>query len=482
MEIYQMNLAGLLALCAALFVAQRNSSTSAESKPEEKDEKSKAAAAATSQAREAAKASQRAFLIVYALVMGADWLQGPFLYSLYTDEHKVAPSTVSTLFTTGFVSGAVSGTFVGSLADSRGRKAVCMLFCLLYSGSCLLTILPGGSLPLLFLGRVLGGVSTSILFSVFETWMVADANWRGAAAGGDLSRVFGLMSTTNSVVAIASGVLSEWLVDAAGTRKAPFAASVVLLLTALWVIMVNFRENYGEAAASPADKDADASKSASGGGGGKTLKDVLTDPQILSLGLAGTIFEGSMYLFVFYWTPALKSAAAAASASSAADLPYGIIFASFMAAVLAASLAFNLVMGRGLVRYSSLLLGLMVASHLVFFVLAREPQPKQPEDGGSGSSGSTEQRTFWLFCAFEACVGAYWPCMGYLKGRLVGDAVRGRVYGLMRIPLNLFVVAALLVSSSSSGAHGAVFKVCSSLLLGASGALMAMVLNQEGLP
>lgn len=235
------------------------------------------------------------------------------------------------------------------------------------------------------------------------------------------------------------------------------------------------RENYGEAAAaSPADKDADASKSSSGSGGGNTLKDVLTDPQILSLGLAGTIFEGSMYLFVFYWTPALKSAAAS-SASSAADLPYGIIFASFMAAVLAASLAFNLVMGRGLVRYSSLLLGLMVASHLVFFALAREPQPAR------GSTGQ-EQRAFWLFCAFEACVGAYWPCMGYLKGRLVGDAVRGRVYGLMRIPLNLFVVAALLVSSSSSGAHGAVFKVCSSLLLGASGALMAMVLNQEGLP
>lgn len=83
-----MNLAGLLALCAALFVAQRNSSTSAESKPEEKDEKSKAAAAAaTSQAREAAKASQRAFLIVYALVMGADWLQVKVQHSTAHDTH-----------------------------------------------------------------------------------------------------------------------------------------------------------------------------------------------------------------------------------------------------------------------------------------------------------------------------------------------------------------------------------------------------------
>ncbi len=92
---------------------------------------------------------------------------------------------------------------------------------------------------MLLAGRVLGGVSTSLLFSVFESWMVTDFHARGlgdAGRGGDLGRTFGRMSTINSVVAILSGVGSEWLVSKAGTRKAPFVASAVLLGVAFCVI------------------------------------------------------------------------------------------------------------------------------------------------------------------------------------------------------------------------------------------------------
>lgn len=171
--------------------------------------------------------------------MAADWLQGPFLYSLYTEEHRIPSSLVSTLFTIGFLSGAASGYFTGSTADRRGRKAACLFFCAAYSLSCLATMVP--SVPVLFAGRVLGGVSTSLLFSVFESWMVTDFHNRELAKkGGDLSRTFGTMSTLNSVVAIASGVASEWLVSLTGTRKTPFAASIVLLVVAFWLIAVQW--------------------------------------------------------------------------------------------------------------------------------------------------------------------------------------------------------------------------------------------------
>jgi MFS family permease len=93
------------------------------------------------------------------------------------------------------------------------------------------------SVPLLFLGRALGGLSTSLLFSVFEGWMVTDFHNRALdKKGGDISRTFGLMSTLNSIAGITSGVVSEWLVSATGTRKSPFAGSVVLLGLAFWVI------------------------------------------------------------------------------------------------------------------------------------------------------------------------------------------------------------------------------------------------------
>ena len=37
--------------------------------------------------------------------------------------------------------------------------------------------------PLLLAGRVLGGVSTSLLFSAFETWMVSEHRKRGFPEG-----------------------------------------------------------------------------------------------------------------------------------------------------------------------------------------------------------------------------------------------------------------------------------------------------------
>lgn len=397
--------------------------------------------------------------------------QGPFLYSLYREEHGVSSGTVSTLFTTGFLSGAVSAYATGTLADRHGRRLACLVFCAAYALSCALTMVP--SLPLLFAARVLGGVSTSLLFSVFESWMVTDFHARGLGAkGGDLSRTFGVMSTLNSAVAIASGVFSEWVVGVSGTRKAPFAAAVALLAVAFWVIITRWDENYGDAAKDEAKAKAktDGDKAARPAPQSK-LWDMLKDPRIVCLGLSSTMFEGSMYLFVFMWGPALQSAHAYESASipgaggSGAGLPYGIIFASFMASVLAASLLFNIAMDSKLLKYTYLLGGILALADLVFYLL------EQPR---------SEQLTFWLFCLFEACVGMYWPCMGYLKGQLIEDGVRAQLYGILRVPLNVFVVVALYFTGDGD-AYAKVFAVCSRLLLVSIGALYAMIMNEDQL-
>lgn len=139
---------------------------------------------------------------------------------------------VSSLFATGFVSGAISAYFVGALADKKGRKAVCMVFCLLYAMSCFFTIIP--VVPLLYLGRILGGICTSILFTVFDSWMVTNfRQLKLVDRGCDLSRTYATTSIVNSISAIVSGVASEWLVRITGTKKAPFLLSAGLLWFAL---------------------------------------------------------------------------------------------------------------------------------------------------------------------------------------------------------------------------------------------------------
>ena len=59
-------------------------------------------------------------------------------------------------------------------------------------------------------GRILGGIATSLLFSVFESWLVAEHAKRGFEPSW-LSSTFANAQAGNSIVAIVSGVFGEWL-------------------------------------------------------------------------------------------------------------------------------------------------------------------------------------------------------------------------------------------------------------------------------
>lgn len=176
-----------------------------------------------------------------------------------------------------------------------------------------------------------------------------------------------------------------------------------------------------------------------------------------------------MYLFVFFWTPALRSTIPSSSSSTSSSLPYGVIFASFMASCLAASLAFNTLMSGSrssseneqqkppTIGHPTLLLVLLGTSAITFFLSAHP---------------SSEQSAFWIFCLYEAAVGAYWPTMGTLKGRLIDDGIRSQVYGLLRVPLNVFVVVSLVLTGDGAAAgFGKVFETCGMLLSGTTGVL-----------
>lgn len=54
-----------------------------------------------------------------------------------------------------------------------------------------------------------------------------------------------------------------------------------------------------------------------------------------------------------------------------------------------------------------------------------------------------EHVRFFAFCVFELTLGVYFPGVGVLKSRIVEDESRGFTYALMRMPLNVFVMAIL---------------------------------------
>jgi len=222
-------------------------------------------------------------------------------------------------------------------------------------------------------------------------------------------------------------------------------ASAILLSIAFWIIWGLWGENYGDSRQGETSEV--PVKNA--------LTTVLMDKRILTLGLASCFFEGSMYLFVFFWTPALKSAQIQHGSRPIPSLPLGMIFACFMGSVMLGSLAFNLVVSKyQLISHSRLLTIIFATASISLLV----PVLKKGE-----------AITFWSFCVFEACVGMYWPSVGYLKGRIIDDGVRARIYGMLRIPLNVFVVVALSLIKEGPEYRNLVFMTCGGLLVLTSG-------------
>jgi len=157
-------------------------------------------------------------------------------------------------------------------------------------------------------------------------------------------------------------------------------------------------------------------------------------------------------MFVFYWIPTLNSVHKPADGkhqSSGSELPYGTIYSSFMVASMAGALGYNIIMHKRTLKYSGLLIAVLLVANVCFIKLA-------------GSSKS-ETTAFWLFCVLEACAGIYGPCVGYLKAVLVDNHARTSVYSLMRLPLNIVVIISLLTTKDNNNING-VFSSCSLML------------------
>jgi len=73
---------------------------------------------------------QRRWAVVYTTIMLADWLQGTHMYALYAS-YSLSKDDIGNLFLAGFGSGAVFSTVIGPFVDRCGRKAGCILYCVL---------------------------------------------------------------------------------------------------------------------------------------------------------------------------------------------------------------------------------------------------------------------------------------------------------------------------------------------------------------
>mmetsp|Transcript_64099 Transcript_64099/g.119169 ORF Transcript_64099/g.119169 Transcript_64099/m.119169 type:complete len:482 (+) Transcript_64099:89-1534(+) len=375
------------------------------------------------------KSFMNEYLSVWYLAVAADWLQGPYVYALY-EAYGYTGQEIAQLFVAGFGSSMVFGTFVGSLADSWGRKRSCLLYCVLYIISCI-TKHYNNYMVLMF-GRVTGGIATSILFSGFETWMVSECTQRHGFSGNHLRYIFAMKFFGMYAIAIAAGIFAQFFVDAfpmqevsalkdfhVGGYTTPFDMSLICLVVVMFPIALNWNENYGSTSGESMSVLSSLVEA---------FRAVCGNFHITLMGIVVCAFEGSMFCFVFNWTPALDS--------KDLPLPHGLVFSLFMMACMCGSSAFALAGGNNppaMVMVPVLMIATVsLGAVAVAMAIAKEPL----------------RVTFLCFMLFEFCVGCYWPVVGSLKSEVVPEKIRATVYNLYRVPLN-FVVCWLLLGDFS---------------------------------
>jgi MFS transporter, MFS domain-containing protein family, molybdate-anion transporter len=370
---------------------------------------------------------RREYMLVYLVIMLADWMQGTHMYTLYLS-YQV---NISALFLTGFLSGAIFAPFLGSFVDKYGRKRSCIIYCLL---EVVINVMEHfDNFPILLFGRVLGGISTNLLFSAFESWMTTEHRKRQYPESW-LSSTYSQCSITNGTTAILAGIVAQFLEDSFG-HIGPFQGAIALTILAL-ILVMRWDENYGDNDQPSASAEHVLSASGLAHQFFDGWRATISDSRIWRIGLTQALSEGAMYTFVFMWVPTLLRM------EPVDGLPTGCVFSSLMMAITIGGLVYPAVQGAISVVIHKESASELCASLVYFLAAASMFVPAYCVSSGSANDNpACFEYVIASFMVVEFCVGLFMPVAGTLRSKYVPDALQGAILNIFRLPLNAIVVA-----------------------------------------
>ncbi len=374
---------------------------------------------------------QRGYFAAYFLALLADWLQGPYLYRLYT-HYGFLEDQIAILYVCGFASSVVLGTWAPIAADRFGRKKLCILFTIIYSISCLFKL--SRSYGILVLGKVLGGVATSLLFSAFEAWYVHEHVETHDFPKDWISVTSAKASMWNGILAIVAGVITnivaEWMKFG---PVAPYILAIPCLVGSGIIVAVSWEENYS-------NKKVNFIASCQGG-----FREIVTEPKLCVIGIIQSLFESAMYIFVFLWTPVLAPGKPS----------FGITFSSFMVCIMIGSALYQIAKVNKIPETHILAISIVLS--LISNIACI----------GATHPGYTEKNlAFISFLIIEISAGMYFPAMNVVRNKVLPENQRRSITNWFKVPLNLLACAALMMLHNNNFRHGnrLLFVSCTSFL------------------
>lgn len=366
---------------------------------------------------------------------------GTHLYVLYEGYGY----SVASLYCLGFVTGAVTSPVTGAMVDKIGRKKSALLYCALEIFINWLEQYP--NIVGLIVSRMIGGITTNLLSSVFETWV--DTEYRRRGFDEEKYEIVMRDSVVASnLAAIASGYLAHTLAERFGP-VGPFEGAVACTAVALAIVAAVWTENYGS--------ESNGIKSATSYLA-EALKTFKEDSRVLRVGIIQGLTMGSLQIFVFLWSPGLRTLAQSSGKSawgldSHGEPAYGLIFGAFMTAgviggfvapfarkavtVLLSPLAKSCnetvtIEGEGEIRPMAVEF-LAAFCYLICAGLLLTPCIVSSESPSSFSMALV------AFLMYELTIGIYMPCEGVIRSLYIPSDARCSMMTLPRIIVNVAV-------------------------------------------
>lgn len=441
------------------------------------------------------------YLMVILAIMLADGLQGTHLYVLY----EGYGFSVASLYALGFLTGAVTTPLTGSLVDKFGRKWSAIIYCILEISINQLEQYP--YLSGLIISRMVGGITTNLLSTVFEAWL--DTEYRKRGLPEDKYEIIMRDSVIiSNLAAIASGYLAHVLAESYGP-VGPFKGAVTCTTLALIVVATLWTENYGNSNDEDTDDDDvnnEPSSKESTKAEEKSIRDYVqetaavfrNDSKVLRVGIIQGFTVGCLQIFIFLWSPTLaefaKTSNFSAALDSAGQPAYGLIFGAYMAAGVLGGLlspffrkaisslltpmsleaAQNEVIltedGEEHVRPMAVefmaSLGYIICAFLLFVPVVMDPQNER-----------SFETALAAFLVYEFLVGVIMPCEGIIRSLYLPKDCRASIMALPRMIVNIQVSLAVILTTKVT--HQSAFTVIS-LLMGVAAFLqMSLISTQE---
>ncbi|CAJ0563062.1 unnamed protein product, partial [Mesorhabditis spiculigera] len=360
----------------------------------------------------------RLFIPPYLIVLLAESLQAPFLYVLY-HSYRFIPSQIAALHSTGLFACMIVSSLSNRLIRKYGTRSLCLLCTSTAGVACLLKF--SSSFLLLFVSRLLDGISAALVTAAFQEWYAERHITRMDFPPEWIEATFAKVASGAALGAVLAGWIAQMVEGSTGVIGMPFAFSALLMVAAGFLI--GSRWDGGK----PAAVDAPATLSF-----GKELSILLRQPVALVLSVITVFCESALQIFIFAWSPILLKS----KAIEGENLGFGAAYACLMAFALVGALFFHSPPARG-IPASRTLAGALMGSVLALFLTYKH----LPESSLHWKTANFQ----WLlltFCAFEATVGLLSPALAKLKAELTPSLGRG---SLTNIPVTVIASAAIIL-------------------------------------